>query len=566
MHEPAKPISKERIVLMAPLNPFILEFQFTIDGQSHDQALERLVDEVIKLADSDGDGRPSWKEVTSGKRFKYGQFGNLAINNENDHKQIVERYDIDRDTVVDRSELPRFLTRNAGGSRSFSIRGTADYRDTNRRGAPTWQTIDADDDGAISAAERSAAAGLLHSRDTDDDEILLSGDLNPRAALADPSMMTERRRRGAEAARLAGPHADWDNLWLALERDYSGGENLQADSFPLTPQLFTQLDKNADGRVDRKEIRELEHVPPHVVIAVDFGRELKADTPTDGAPEETGDRGQETEGEQNETPQPAQPQTPRMRLVHVADELAGSGQSLVEQPNRLTLSLGGMTLTIYTNDTVASDDFEARANQALMMFDANKDGYIVKAEVPEGVQAQFGQFEAVDADEDGKAFAGEIAAYLSQQQAAMRAQIHARASDREDALFAVLDANHDERLDSRELQGAAERLATLDRDGDSLVTPEDIPEAMVIGLARGSLENMEALFTAPAAIVRGPSEDAPRWFTSMDANGDGAISPREFLGLPEKFAEYDTDGNGLLEVAEVSSDSSPTAADSERAE
>jgi Ca2+-binding EF-hand superfamily protein len=255
-----------------------------------------------------------------------------------------------------------------------------------------------------------------------------------------------------------------------------------------------------------------------------------------------------------------------MRLVHVADELAGSGQSLVEQPNRLTLSLGGMTLTIYTNDTVASDDFEARANQALMMFDANKDGYIVKAEVPEGVQAQFGQFEAVDADEDGKAFAGEIAAYLSQQQAAMRAQIHARASDREDALFAVLDANHDERLDSRELQGAAERLATLDRDGDSLVTPEDIPEAMVIGLARGSLENMEALFTAPAAIVRGPSEDAPRWFTSMDANGDGAISPREFLGLPEKFAEYDTDGNGLLEVAEVSSDSSPTAADSERAE
>jgi Ca2+-binding EF-hand superfamily protein len=210
-----------------------------------------------------------------------------------------------------------------------------------------------------------------------------------------------------------------------------------------------------------------------------------------------------------------------------------------------------MTLTIYTNDTVASEDFEARATQALMMFDANKNGYVEKDEVPEGVQAQFGQFEAIDTDEDGKAFAGEIAAYLSQQQAALRAQIHARASDREDALFAVLDANHDERLDSRELEAAAERLAALDRDGDGLVTSEDIPEAMVIGLARGSLENADALFTPPPVIVRGPAENAPRWFTSMDANSDGAISQREFLGPAEKFAELDADSNGLLDLTEA---------------
>jgi hypothetical protein len=52
-------------------------------------------------------------------------------------------------------------------------------------------------------------------------------------------------------------------------------------------------------------------------------------------------------------------------------------------------------------------------------------------------------------------------------------------------------------------------------------------------------------------IVRGPVEDAPRWFTSMDANSDGAISQREFLGSPEKFAELDADGNGLVELAEA---------------
>src|SRR6187455_691385 len=53
--EAAVVVSKERIILLAPLNPFIIDFQLTIDGQPHEQALERLVDEVIKLADSDGD-------------------------------------------------------------------------------------------------------------------------------------------------------------------------------------------------------------------------------------------------------------------------------------------------------------------------------------------------------------------------------------------------------------------------------------------------------------------------------------------------------------------------------
>jgi Ca2+-binding EF-hand superfamily protein len=529
-----QPISSERIVLLAPGNPIIIELQLTIDGQPHTAALERLVDEVLKLADTDGDGRTMWKELCACKRVKYGQYGNLAIDNENGEKQVIDRYDIARDGVVDRTELPRFLTRNAGASRPFSIRGTLNHRDLNRRGAPTWRVIDVDENGIISADERAAAAARLAGRDNDDDEILLVSDLNPRLQSADPEMMmNERRRRGPDAVRLLGPHADWNTVQRTLEQEYGGGRTLSPDSFPLTPELFAQLDKNHDGRIRRDEFPALNEMPPHVVIAAEFGRDSSPHAP------------REESVSRSETPT-----MPRLKLVSIVPALAGSGSSVVEQPGRLTFAVGATLLTIYTNDTVASDDFSARAKQALDMFDQNKDGYLEKSEVPESLQPQLGRFEAVDADEDGKAYPHEIEAFLAQQQAGLRAQIHAKATDTEDALFTALDIDHDDRLDSRELEGASQRLAALDKNGDGQLTSDELPEVLLIGLARGSLENADATFAPPPVIVRGPDGTAPRWFKAMDANQDGAISRREFLGSAEKFAELDKDGNGLLEVGE----------------
>jgi EF hand len=185
------------------------------------------------------------------------------------------------------------------------------------------------------------------------------------------------------------------------------------------------------------------------------------------------------------------------------------------------------------------------------MLDQNKDGYLEKSEVPETLQGQLGRFEAVDADEDGKAYAHEIEAFLAQQQAGLRAQIHARATDSEDVLFAALDADHDERLDSREIEGAGARLAALDKNGDGQLTADELPEVLLIGLARGSLENADATFAPPPVIARAPDGKAPRWFTAMDANQDGVVSRREFLGTAEQFAALDRDGNGLLDAREA---------------
>ena len=43
----------------------------------------------------------------------------------------------------------------------------------------------------------------------------------------------------------------------------------------------------------------------------------------------------------------------------------------------------------------------------------------------------------------------------------------------------------------------------------------------------------------------------PDWFASMDKNHDRDLSRGEFLGTTEQFRQFDTDGDGLLSVAEA---------------
>jgi Ca2+-binding EF-hand superfamily protein len=553
---PPPPVPSEKILLLAANGPLIVEFELWIDGEPQAQVFDQLLDEVLKLADADGDGTPSWKEVTASPRFKYGQFGNLPIDRENAPKQIIQQYDVNGNGYVERSELPRFLTRNAGGARAFSVRSAELYHNRNRRGSPAWQALDADDDGELSAAEISAAGAQLKINDSDDDEILLVDELRPTSDVNPTEAMRSRGQFG-EFTRLLGEHAKWDSIRSALEQRYALGGNLNPEDFRLMIDVFTHVDENKDGTLSKKEFPRLNDVPAHMRLRVTFGA---APTKVAAASDEAAFFAEPEVvpvEQKEEQPAPATIKFLSSRLTEA--QTGGQAPQMIEHNGRIVLRWPGVSLTFARNDNVATIDYVAQAEQGVKMYDANADGYLEEKEVNEQVQAQFARFEALDSDADGKVYAGEVAAFLKQRQGAQRAQIHLRGQDQEDSLFLALDQNADERLDALELDQAAARLKALDASGDGNVSPDELTEGIAIVFARGSVENVNQLFALSPVDARSPAANLPSWFLAMDTSRDGVISVREFLGSPEKFAALDKNQNGFFEPSEIPAAAEATA-------
>jgi hypothetical protein len=118
----------------------------------------------------------------------------------------------------------------------------------------------------------------------------------------------------------------------------------------------------------------------------------------------------------------------------------------------------------------------------------------------------------------------------------------------------LLDRDQDGRFTLRERQELFRLLAALDRNQDGQLAASEIPVPIRLAVTLGP--QVHQLLRAPTGSVRAispraPAEAPPDWFVSMDKNGDRDLARGEFLGTTEQFRQFDTDGDGLLSVAEV---------------
>lgn len=508
----------ERFLLLTRDGPLVIDVVLRIDNEPYTHALEQLVDRVFHDLEEPDGKTASWAAMIDDPRFSYGQFGNLAPEDADQKSRLIDMYDTNRNSLVDHDELPRFLTRNVGGSRPFSLRSSNEFRGDNRTRSPVRRLLDANHDGAITADEMQAASNRLLERDADDDEILVLADFKDSVAQEQSQMSNQRRVNAPDTAILIDERTRWGYVSYALRETYAYGERIGATDIPLTPELVELLDANNNKLIDNNEVQKLAEVPPHLVLEVAFFNT-------------------------NEATQSA---TPRILILSACESLASVLDTSRQHPTRLSFDLPGANLEFFVNEDPSLANVSQTINAQFSMLDADNNGYLDMEEYSGQILGIQIPFETLDADGDGMIFEKEVAALLEQRQAVVRAQIRARAADQEDALFRALDTNGDGRLTAREIDGAPAVLKALDDDQDGQLQSHEIPGSMAVGFVRGDANQDNALLVMPAVSRRGDDETLPAWFMGMDSNGDGDISQREFLGSKEKFQQLDTDGDGFV--------------------
>ncbi|MGH7192932.1 MAG: hypothetical protein ACREJM_05270, partial [Candidatus Saccharimonadales bacterium] len=195
--------SSERFVIFSPGGPLVVELRMTIDGKPFRAVREELVDEVLKLADRDGDGRPTWGEVFSDPKRLFGKRLDLPIDMKN-RKEFFKTHDTNQNGTVDRDEARRFVARAKSAGSAFALTSSSEYRGSNRRSSIVLSTLDADGDGRLSADELALAEPRLLARDANDDGTVSWAEMDDTLAGDAQAMMSRTSYLTPPAAAALG--------------------------------------------------------------------------------------------------------------------------------------------------------------------------------------------------------------------------------------------------------------------------------------------------------------------------------------------------------------------------
>jgi Ca2+-binding EF-hand superfamily protein len=227
---------------------------------------------------------------------------------------------------------------------------------------------------------------------------------------------------------------------------------------------------------------------------------------------------------------------------------------LAADGSRLHVPGGVCSITISKDDPVAGYH-RAREFYAAQFSAAAGDKPAPKSAFEDDPTTQVlaGLFDAADRDGDGKLTRTELEAFFDLIELGISCRVFVTVTDRGRNLFDQFDTDGDGRLDLGELLRAGRNLPNelaRTRPLERSAVPASYRLVVGRGSGRESLGPVPfgapAKAKPPAAVARGPA-----WFRAMDRNGDGFVSPQEFVGPPELFAKLDTNGDGRISVEEA---------------
>ncbi len=521
------PTPPQEVVLLTPRLPLLLRLQLSSEGESPESPWGRYMAQLFAFLDVDHDG------VLSAQELKCMPHPTQVLQLMQGHLTIdaappptLEEVSGDPKKPATLIQVQDYYRRHGVGSLYLEVGSRLVKNDA--LGEVLWSKLDLNHDGQLSRTELEAASRLLPLLDENEDdtlsipELLRSTNVPPGSySYEAPVTFDESLKRSPLILRNMGETVD--TLSQAIFSRYNHdrkGRLRRGRELDLPAALFGHFDQDRDGEWTNQEMKHWLQGEPDVEVRVSLNPKAR---PVEGT------------------------------LHH---EYRASDSPLVLQAGMRGLYLRGRKVqveflagaspTLWTARNV--QDYKNRFNT-----NANKEGILKREVIYRPPFAWIPILRLVDRDGDECITRKELDAWLEVNSHVLRSATIITISDRGTSFFELVDADHDARLGPRDLLMAWERLRVWDRNGDGVLTKEELPQQYQLVVSQGSWRSGEQGIPAPGygPALRAIGTPGPAWFRKMDRNGDGDISPREFLGRRESFNKLDRNGDGLIDLEEA---------------
>jgi Ca2+-binding EF-hand superfamily protein len=538
------------LVFLGGRRPGLLRLHVRIEGKPFRSAYQKAADDALgalfRSLDRDGDGSLSPDEarhIPSPDLFLAGAGlggpGNTPVHVAFNFGAL----DADGDGKVSPAELAGYFREFGAGPFQAELPPRPSPLSSFLDNA-LFKLLDADKDGKLSRAELARAAEVLFALDRNDDEILTPEEIAPNAFRPNTleGMLAGAVQQNARPAPPSfflptpgEPSPRLAELLLAAwgPRDVRPQERqLSRKDIGLDQAAFDRLDMNKDGRLDAGELARFCDRPADVDVLIRLGTRAAGE--------------------------------PVVEVMHPDGRPSPLAAHVKQSPEgTLVIRLDDVQIELLANEGKLQV-VPGNRDEYLRQFDAadtNHDGFLDRGE-SKGFRFFAALFEVLDRDGDGKVSRKELQDYLDQvhdrQIQALSRRVACRMSAEGRGLFDLLDRDRDGRLGLRELRAAPHLLAGLDQDGDSMLSRDEVPRTYLValGLGQASFRRFGGNVILvpghdPATLPPDLSRAGPVWFRKMDRNGDGDVSPREWLGTTHDFRRLDADGDGLISAEEA---------------
>jgi Ca2+-binding EF-hand superfamily protein len=572
----ARPVDDDvqDLLFFSEARPVFIRLHLRVNGRPFRAPWDEYTQKVYAFLDVNGDGTLSKEEAErapSGDFLRNHLEGAIGYYRDGGSNAKMAELDADKDGKVTKAELTAYYRRF--GFDALRLDQGGDRGGSDRLTDALFRHLAKDAADKLTREQLAAAVAVLGKLDFDEDEILTPLELSPPvsrglyAPLVVDSPYGARQQAPESAFLLVGPE-DAGDVRDQLHRAVSAaasGVPPKAPPSRVRQQLLNRYDKDKDGKLtvaeiglDRATFDALDGDADGSLGAGELDRFL--------------DRSADVDLTAHLGGRPRQPARPKLapagtlvpfiqmaamllpeRTVEVHNP-AGRAMPLADalgktEDGALKLTLAGSQTEIHRTAGRASnaDGIKQFYLQQFQFADTDKKRILERKRVEKSEYLGF-FFRLADRDGDDKLTEKELTDFLDLHGKGGASQTVLTVSELGRGLFELLDADRDARLSVRELRTAWERLAPYDRGG--AVAKADVPRQYQVTVSLG--RSFRVRFSAnPAGSTPRPAERGPLWFRKMDRNGDGDVSPREFLGTAEEFRRLDLDGDGLVSADEA---------------